>query len=49
MGDGVIYWRVDQGQTLRSSFGKTLSKSKYKSFNTNRNINTLQKILKTAL
>lgn len=45
-GDGVIYWRVDQGQTLRSSFGKLLSKSKYKQFNTNRNINTLQKIIK---
>jgi uncharacterized protein (DUF1697 family) len=45
-GQGVIYWRVDQGQTLRSSFGKLLAKSKYKEFNTNRNINTLQKLLK---
>jgi uncharacterized protein (DUF1697 family) len=45
-GSGVIYWRVDQGQTLRSLFGKTLSKSKYKNFNTNRNVNTLQRILK---
>ena len=44
-GDGVIYWRVDQGQTLRSSFGKLLSKSKYKQFNTNRNINTLEKLI----
>jgi hypothetical protein len=42
----VIYWRVDQGKTLRSSFGKLLAKSKYKEFNTNRNINTLQKLLK---
>ena len=47
-GDGVIYWRVDQGQTLRSSFGKLLSKAKYKQFNTNRNINTLQKIVQTS-
>lgn len=44
-GKSVIYWRVDQGQTLRSLFGKTLSKAKYKDFNTNRNINTLQKLL----
>lgn len=44
-GAGVIYWRVDQGQTLRSSFGKLLSRSKYKNFNTIRNINTLNKIL----
>jgi uncharacterized protein (DUF1697 family) len=44
-GQGVVYWRVDQGMTLRSSFGKTLSKAKYKSFNTNRNINTLKKII----
>jgi uncharacterized protein (DUF1697 family) len=44
-GDGVIYWRVDQGKTLRSSFGKLLSKSKYRQFNTNRNLNTLMKIM----
>jgi uncharacterized protein (DUF1697 family) len=44
-GAGVIYWRVDQGQTLRSSFGKLLSRSKYKEFNTTRNINTLNKLL----
>jgi uncharacterized protein (DUF1697 family) len=44
-GKGVIYWRVDQGLTLRSSFGKALSKSKYKAFNTNRNVKTLRKML----
>src|ERR1700760_2861181 len=27
-GKGVVYWRVDQGLTLRSLFGKALSKSK---------------------
>jgi uncharacterized protein (DUF1697 family) len=43
-GDGVIYWRVDQGQTLRSSFGKLLSKARYRQFNTNRNISTLRKL-----
>lgn len=44
-GNGVIYWRVDRGLTLRSSFGKTLAKAKYKNFNTNRNIKTLRKML----
>jgi len=44
-GDGVIYWRVDQGLTLRSLFGKTLAKTKYKNFNTNRNVKTLRKML----
>jgi uncharacterized protein (DUF1697 family) len=44
-GEGVLYWRVDQGQTLRSSFGKTLSKAKYRDFNTNRNVKTLRKML----
>lgn len=43
-GKGVVYWQVERGQTLKSSCGKLLSKSKYKDFNTNRNINTLQKI-----
>jgi uncharacterized protein (DUF1697 family) len=43
-GKGVIYWQVERGQTLKSSFGKLLSKSKYKQFNTNRNLNTLRKM-----
>lgn len=46
-GPGVIYWRVDKGQTLLSSFGKVLSKSKYKAFNTNRNLKTLRKLTET--
>lgn len=45
-GNGVVYWRVDKGSTLKSGFAKLLTKSKYKNFNTNRNINTLQKALK---
>jgi uncharacterized protein (DUF1697 family) len=43
-GQGVVYWQVERGQTLKSTFGKILSKSKYKELNTNRNLNTLQKI-----
>lgn len=44
-GEGVVYWRVDKGLTLKSSFAKMLAKSKYRDFNTNRNIKTLKKIL----
>lgn len=44
-GKGVVYWRVDKGSTLKSSFAKLLTKSKYKDFNTNRNINTLKKLV----
>jgi uncharacterized protein (DUF1697 family) len=44
-GDGVVYWKVDKGSTLKSSFAKHLTKAKYKDFNTNRNINTLRKML----
>ena len=44
-GQGVVYWKVQKGQTLKTPFAKLLTKSKYKEFNTNRNINTLQKIL----
>ncbi len=44
-GLGVVYWQVQKGQTLKSPFAKLLTKTKYKEFNTNRNISTLQKIL----
>jgi uncharacterized protein (DUF1697 family) len=45
IGDGVIYWRVPNGLTLKSSFAKYLTKTRYKNFNTNRNIKTLRKII----
>jgi uncharacterized protein (DUF1697 family) len=45
-GEGVVYWKVRRGVTLQSQRGKLLSKSKYRNFNTNRNINTLAKIVK---
>jgi uncharacterized protein (DUF1697 family) len=44
-GDGVVYWKVPRGLTLKSQFAKFLTKTKYKDFNTNRNLNTLQKII----
>lgn len=45
---GAVYWRVEKGQTLKSAFAKVLTKAKYKSFNTNRNLNTLRKIVKAS-
>jgi uncharacterized protein (DUF1697 family) len=44
-GNGVIYWRVPKGSTLSSQFAKNLTKAKYKNFNTNRNVNTLLKLI----
>jgi uncharacterized protein (DUF1697 family) len=44
-GKCVVYWTVERGMTLKSDFGKLLSKAKYKNFNTVRNINTLVKML----
>jgi uncharacterized protein (DUF1697 family) len=44
-GDGVVYWRVDKGSTLKTDFAKLLTKAKYRDFNTNRNLRTLQKLL----
>jgi len=44
-GLGVVYWRVAKGSTLKSDFAKLLTKSKYRQFNTNRNIRTLRKML----
>ncbi|HEY5265808.1 MAG TPA: DUF1697 domain-containing protein [Acidimicrobiales bacterium] len=44
-GDGVIYWRTAKGSTLQSDFARYLTKSRYKNFHTNRNINTLRKIV----
>ncbi|HET9850035.1 MAG TPA: DUF1697 domain-containing protein [Candidatus Saccharimonadales bacterium] len=44
-GQGVVYWQVLKGQTLKSPVAKLLAKAKYKSANTNRNINTLLKLI----
>jgi len=48
VGDGVIYWRVPKGLTLKSTFAQYLTKAPYKHAHTNRNIRTLQKIIQTA-
>lgn len=44
----VVYWKVTKGLTLKSQFSKLLSKAKYKNFNTVRNINTVDRVLKAA-
>lgn len=45
-GSMIVYWRVQKGMTLKSEFGKLLSKARYKNHHTVRNINTLHKIIK---
>ncbi|MFM9874489.1 MAG: DUF1697 domain-containing protein [Fimbriimonadaceae bacterium] len=44
-GKNVIYWQVPRGITVTSSFGKFLGKPKFKSTTTNRNLNTLEKMI----
>jgi uncharacterized protein (DUF1697 family) len=46
VGDGVVYWKVAKGSTLKSNFGMLIAKAKYKEYNTVRNINTLRKIVR---
>ncbi|MCL2535725.1 MAG: DUF1697 domain-containing protein [Nocardiaceae bacterium] len=45
-GDGVLYWEVERGRTLDSTFGKNTGKPKLKAVTTTRNLRTLVKILK---
>ena len=44
-GESVVYWCVLKGNTLDSAFGKHMNKMAAKHFITNRNMNTLEKIL----
>ena len=46
LGDGVVYWKVAKGSTLKSTFGMLIGKAKYKEHNTVRNINTLRKVVR---
>ncbi|MDF3308693.1 DUF1697 domain-containing protein [Rhodococcus sp. T2V] len=45
-GDGVLYWEVERGMTLKSTFGKSTGTPKLKAFTTTRNLRTLLKLLK---
>lgn len=44
-GSVVVYWRVPKGSTLDTPFSKIMSKPKYKAVTTNRNVNTLEKMI----
>ncbi len=44
-GPGVLYWRVERGESTNTPFAKIMGKAKYKSTTTVRNINTLEKML----
>lgn len=44
-GRGLVYWRIEKGMTLKSTFSKQLTKAKYKELHTTRNLKTLQKIV----
>jgi uncharacterized protein (DUF1697 family) len=45
-GDGVIYWSVPRGRTLESPFTRAQNTAKTRPHVTNRNINTLEKLLR---
>ena len=45
LGNAVLYWEVERGQTLHSPFGKATGKKRYKATTTNRNLRTLRKVL----
>jgi uncharacterized protein (DUF1697 family) len=45
LGDGVLYWEVERGHTLDSTFGKATGKKRFKSTTTTRNLRTLNKVL----
>ncbi len=44
-GEGVLYWEVERGRTLDSTFGKNTGKPKLKAVTTTRNLRTLVKLL----
>ena len=44
VGEQVVYWRVQKGMSLKSTFAKVLTKATYKEKNTVRNLNTLYRL-----
>ena len=47
-GDGVLYWEVERGYTLKSAFGKASGTKRLKSKITTRNLRTLLKVVGTT-
>lgn len=44
-GNHVIYWRAPKGSSTDTPFSKAIAKPKYKAVTTNRNLNTLEKMV----
>ncbi|EDK72412.1 protein of unknown function DUF1697 [candidate division TM7 genomosp. GTL1] len=44
-GDAVVYWKVPKDRSTDTPFSKVLAKPKYKETTTNRNLNTLEKMV----
>lgn len=44
-GRHVVYWRAPKGGSSDTTFSKIVAKAKYKATTTNRNLNTLEKML----
>lgn len=44
-GKHVLYWKVPKGSSTDTTFSKILAKPKYKATTTNRNLNTLEKMV----
>jgi uncharacterized protein (DUF1697 family) len=44
-GDGVLYWEVTKGETVRSTFGNHSAKARFEATTTTRNLRTLRKLL----
>ncbi|MFW6600210.1 DUF1697 domain-containing protein [Propionibacteriaceae bacterium Y2011] len=44
-GDGVVYWKCPKGQTLKTPFSTVLTKPRFRASTTNRNLNTVEKML----
>jgi uncharacterized protein (DUF1697 family) len=45
-GNGVVYWNPVKGTTVDTPFAKLLAKARFKPVTTNRNLRTLEKLLK---
>jgi uncharacterized protein (DUF1697 family) len=45
VGDGVVYWEVEKGETIGSVFGKKIGASRFKAVTTNRNLRTVRKLV----
>jgi len=44
-GDQVVYWQAPKGSDSNTVFNKIISKSRYKAITTNRNLNTIEKMI----